>query len=82
MIPDEASLSTLQKIQVFGLLPVVLPIVVAINELGHLITGLLQGFRFQMYVVRPLGIKRDERSERIVGYINKDLNLIGGLAKI
>lgn len=53
--------------------------VVALHELGHLLTGLAQGFRFYMYVVGFLGIKRNE-NERIQFYLNTDLQLFGGIA--
>ncbi|MTI41458.1 M50 family metallopeptidase [Fulvivirga lutimaris] len=53
-------------------------LVLGIHELGHLITGLWQGFRFDLFVVGPLGIKRDE--EKIKIYFNKDLAAYGGLA--
>ena len=31
-----------------------------IHELGHVITGLLHGWKFMILVVRPAGIKKDE----------------------
>lgn len=54
-------------------------LVLAIHELGHLITGLVQGFQFQLFVVGFLGIARKE-SGGIKVYFNKDLNLFGGVA--
>ncbi|MFK7970389.1 MAG: M50 family metallopeptidase [Bacteroidia bacterium] len=52
--------------------------VVAIHELGHLLTGLVQGFRFEMFVVGFLGIKRV--GEKVKVYFNTDMNTFGGLA--
>lgn len=50
----------------------------AIHELGHLITGLAQGFSFQLFVIGPLGIKRED--EKIKVYFNKELGYYGGIA--
>jgi hypothetical protein len=50
----------------------------AIHELGHLLTGLAQGFRFELFVVGLLGIKRDNNAIKI--YLNKDLGMMGGIA--
>jgi hypothetical protein len=50
----------------------------AIHELGHLLTGLIQGFRFEMYVVGFLGVKRDK--EKIKLFFNKNLSYYGGIA--
>lgn len=52
---------------------------VALHELGHLLTGLAQGFQFYLYVVGFLGIKRDEH-DRVKVYFNKDMQLFGGIA--
>lgn len=51
----------------------------AVHELGHLITGLVQGFKFHLYVVGFLGIKRDD-NDRIKVYLNTDFNYFGGIA--
>ena len=53
-------------------------IVLGVHELGHLITGLIQGFRFELFVVGPLGIKRE--NNRIKVYLNKNIAHYGGLA--
>ncbi len=53
-------------------------LVLAVHELGHLITGLLNGFRFELFVVGPLGIKREE--DRIKIYLNKNIGYYGGVA--
>lgn len=49
-----------------------------IHELGHLITGLVQGFKFQLFVVGPLGIKRD--NDKIKVYLNTNMAYYGGIA--
>jgi hypothetical protein len=51
--------------------------VLLIHELGHVIMGLLQGFRFELLVVGLLGIKREE--EKIKIYLNKNFGYYGGL---
>ncbi|MBK9338328.1 MAG: hypothetical protein IPM98_18010 [Lewinellaceae bacterium] len=52
----------------------------AFHELAHLVTGLGQGFRFQLYVAGFLGIRRDPETERITPYWNTDMQLFGGVA--
>lgn len=53
-------------------------IVLGIHELGHLLIGLAQGFRFELFVVGPLGIRRKEN--KIEFYLNKNLGYYGGVA--
>ncbi|MEL7251791.1 MAG: site-2 protease family protein [Bacteroidota bacterium] len=53
-------------------------VVLGVHELGHLLVGLMNGFRFQLYVVGPLGIKREEDKVKI--YLNKNLSYYGGIA--
>lgn len=53
-------------------------VVLAIHELGHLIIGLQQGFRFELFVVGPLGIKRENNKIKV--YLNKNLGYYGGVA--
>jgi hypothetical protein len=50
----------------------------AVHELGHLLTGLAQGFRFQLFVVGPLGIRRDNNKIKV--YLNKNIGMMGGIA--
>ncbi len=50
----------------------------AAHELGHLLTGLAQGFRFELFVVFLLGIKRTDKGIRV--YLNKDFGYMGGVA--
>ncbi len=52
----------------------------AFHELAHLMTGLRQGFRFQLYVAGFLGIRLDPETERIAPYWNTDMQLFGGVA--
>ena len=53
-------------------------IALGVHELGHLLTGLLQGFTFQLFVVGPLGIKREDDEVKI--YLNTNLGYYGGVA--
>jgi hypothetical protein len=50
----------------------------AMHELGHVITGLAQGFRFELFVVGLLGVKRTDKGIKI--YLNKDVGMMGGVA--
>lgn len=50
----------------------------AVHELGHLLTGLAQGFRFALFVVFLLGVKRTENGIRF--YLNRNLGYMGGVA--
>jgi hypothetical protein len=54
-------------------------LILVIHEAGHLIMGLLMGFKFQLFVVTFLGIRKDEEGP-IKIYFNKDLNMFGGAA--
>jgi len=49
-----------------------------LHELGHLITGLLQGFRFELFVVGFLGVKRE--NDKVKFYFNTNMQLFGGVA--
>lgn len=51
---------------------------IVVHELGHLIAGLAQGFRFEMFIVGPLGIKRENNKIKV--YFNTNLQLFGGVA--
>ncbi len=53
-------------------------VVLGVHELGHLLTGLAQGFRFELYVVGPLGIRRE--GDKVKVYLNKNLGFYGGVA--
>ncbi len=49
-----------------------------LHELGHLIAGLVQGFKLQLFIVGFLGIKREDQNVKF--YLNKDLQFFGGIA--
>ena len=66
-----------KTINIFGIILMGF-IVLGVHELGHLLTGLYNGFRFDLYVVGPLGIKSEQ--EKIKVYLNKELSLYGGVA--
>ena len=53
-------------------------VVLGVHELGHLITGLVLGFRFEIFVVGPFGIKRE--NSKIKVYLNKNIGHYGGIA--
>ncbi len=53
-------------------------IAIFIHELGHLLAGLIQGFKLQLFVVAILGIKRVDH--KIEFYFNKELQFFGGIA--
>lgn len=52
----------------------------AAHELGHLLTGLFQGFKFHLYVAGFLGVRRNPVDDQIDLYFNRDPNLFGGVA--
>ena len=64
-------------IEIIGVLFIVF-FVIGVHELGHLITGLIQGFKFHLFVIGPLGIKREENKIKV--YLNKNLAYYGGVA--
>jgi hypothetical protein len=51
-----------------------------VHELGHVLAGLSQSFRFAFLVVGPLRIERDEYSQRLRLALNRNLELAGGIA--
>lgn len=60
------------------LIPVLLLLVIAFHEFGHVAGGWTSGFQLWLYVVGPLRVERDR--DRIVVRFNRDLALAGGLA--
>ena len=56
---------------------IIMHLVLFIHELGHVVMGLLQGFRFELLVVGLLGIRRER--EKIKIYLNKNFGYYGGL---
>lgn len=71
--PDDVSLWML----VFVFLGPYLAIL--IHELGHLLTGLFYGFKFQLFIVGFLGIRKKPDGQ-IKVYFNKDISTFGGIA--
>ena len=53
----------------------------AVHELGHILSGLIQRFKFYWLVVGPFGLKRD-KNDKIVFYFEKDVSLWGGLGAV
>jgi hypothetical protein len=49
-----------------------------VHELGHLLTGLALGFRFQLFVVLFFGFQKPERG--IEFFLNKNPGYMGGVA--
>ena len=62
----------------FPLTILALFIALAVHEMGHLLTGLAKGFRFELFVVGLLGIKRTDQGVKF--YLNKDIGMMGGVA--
>lgn len=54
-------------------------IVTGVHEFGHVLVGLMSGFRFELFVIGPFGLKRNEDGT-IVFYIEKIVSLWGGCA--
>lgn len=52
--------------------------VVTIHELGHILIGVLSGFRFALFVIGPFGLRRKENG-KITFYIEKNLAMWGGV---
>ena len=50
-----------------------------IHELGHVILGVFQQFRFYLFVVGPFGIKKDEAG-KVKLYFEKNVSLWGGVS--
>ncbi len=56
-------------------------IVVSIHELGHILTGLFHGFKFYLFVIGPIGLKRNEQ-DKVVLYLEKNPTLWGGVCAV
>lgn len=56
-------------------------IVVTIHELGHILTGLFHGFKFCIFVIGPIGLKRNEQ-DKVIFYLEKNPALWGGLGGV
>lgn len=70
--------TTEEKVIMFAGIIIMAFVAIAVHELGHLLTGLWQGFRFEFFVVGPLGIRRE--GDRTKVYLNKNLGYYGGVA--
>jgi len=64
-------------ITIIGII-IIVHIVLFMHELGHLVGGLVQGFKFDLFVVGLLGVKRE--GQKIKPYLNKNLGYYGGIA--
>ena len=64
-------------VAIIGLV-IIIHLALGIHELGHFLVGLWQGFRFQLYVVGLLGVKREE--DKVKVYLNKNMAYYGGVA--
>ncbi|WP_264510155.1 M50 family metallopeptidase [Flavobacterium sp. N1719] len=53
-------------------------VAIILHELGHLLAGLYQGFRLELFVVGFLGIKRE--NEKVKVYFNTNIQYFGGVA--
>lgn len=51
---------------------------ILLHELGHLIAGIIQGFKTELFVVGFLGIKRENNKLKI--YFNTNIQYFGGVA--
>lgn len=49
-----------------------------IHELGHVVVGLVNGWKFYLLVIGPLGIKADE-DDKVKFYFEKNVSLWGGV---
>lgn len=67
----------MKLLEIFGGI-LIMFFVIGVHELGHLVTGLVQGFRFELFVLGPLGIKREKNKLKV--YLNKNLQYYGGVA--
>lgn len=53
-------------------------LVLVIHEWGHLVAGITQGFRFQLFIVGLLGVKRAGNDIKV--FFNKNMGYMGGIA--
>ncbi len=56
-------------------------IVVSIHELGHILAGLCHGFKFHLFVIGPIGLKRNEQ-DKVVLYLERNPALWGGICAV
>lgn len=53
-------------------------IAIIVHELGHLLAGIFQGFKIELFVVGFLGIKREDNKIKV--YLNTNFQYFGGVA--
>jgi Peptidase family M50 len=70
--------SILQNVTFFTSIVIAPFLAIALHELGHLIAGIFQGFRLELYVVGFFGLKRVE--DKIKVYFNTNAQYFGGVA--
>ena len=70
--------SLLEKVLFFSSVVIAPLIAIIIHELGHLLAGIFQGFKIELFVVGFLGIKRDGNKIKI--YFNTNVQYFGGVA--
>lgn len=83
LIPNETILKLFPnsplKTVIFFSSVIICPIfAIFLHELGHLMAGLIQGFKLQLFIVAFLGIKREE--DKVKFYFNRELQFFGGIA--
>ncbi len=83
LIPEEATSklfpnSPLETVVFFSSVILCPIFAIFLHELGHLMAGLIQGFKLQLFVVAFLGIKRED--DKVKFYFNKELQFFGGIA--
>lgn len=72
--------SGVEAVLAIGLAMVGIWVALAVHELAHLLTGLAQGFRFDLYVAGFLGARRQAETGRVEFFWNTDMKLFGGIA--
>lgn len=77
-VKDQISLSQFQKILIIPGALIMMWFAIAIHELGHLLTGFAQKFKFLLYVVGPLWVSRSRQNIEVKW--NPYPALWGGLA--
>ncbi|MBP5263619.1 MAG: hypothetical protein J6X14_06165 [Lachnospiraceae bacterium] len=50
-----------------------------VHEGGHVVAGLVQGWRFEMLVIGPMKLYRDEKDDKVKVGIEKNIVLWGGI---
>ena len=74
-LPDE---SVFENIIFFSSIFFVPFLAILLHELGHLVAGIIQGFKIELFVVGFLGIKRE--NNKLKFYFNTNVQYFGGVA--